>query len=108
MQPSPSLSFSSFRAGAVIIVIGALLAALLGRVAYLQTYGREKTILRAERQQHQNEVLFARRGLIYDCKGMLMAGTVQETSLFIDPKFMQDEFQANGRSLVDMDKAIEQ
>jgi cell division protein FtsI (penicillin-binding protein 3) len=38
---------------------------------------------------------------------MLMAGTVQTMSLFVDPKFMQEEFQADGRSLVDMDKAVE-
>jgi hypothetical protein len=36
-----------------------------------------------------------------------MAGTVQTQCLFIDPKFMQDQFQADGRSLVDMDRAIE-
>ena len=100
------ITFSSLRAAVVMCTIGTLLLALLGRVGYLQTYGREMTIRRAERQQHQNEVLSSRRGSIYDCNGMLMAGTVQSTSLFIDPKFMQEEFEANGRSLNDMDKAI--
>jgi cell division protein FtsI/penicillin-binding protein 2 len=38
---------------------------------------------------------------------MLMAGTVQSQTLFIDPKFMQDCFQEDGKSLVEMDKAIE-
>src|SRR5688572_9004232 len=100
------ITFSSLRAAVVMCSIGTLLLALLGRVGYLQTYGREMTIRRAERQQHQNEILSSRRGSIYDCNGMLMAGTVQSTSLFIDPKFMQEEFEANGRSLNDMDKAI--
>ena len=100
------ITFSPIRAAIVICSIGTLLLTLLGRVGYLQTYGREQTIRRAERQQHQNEILQSRRGSIYDCNGMLMAGTVQSTSLFIDPKFMQDQFEANGRALIDMDEAI--
>ncbi|MGH7179018.1 MAG: hypothetical protein ACREJC_16695, partial [Tepidisphaeraceae bacterium] len=100
-------SFSSIRAAAIMVSIGVLLVALSGRVAYLQTYGREQTILLAERQQHQNEILFARRGSIFDSTGLLMAGTVQTPTLFIDPKFMQDSYQAPGHSLVEMDRAIE-
>ncbi len=100
-------NFSPIRAAVVMVGIGTGLVALLGRVAYLQTYGREGTIRRAERQQHQNETLFARRGSIFDADGMLMAGSVQTMSLFVDPKFMQDQFQEEGRSLVDMDKALE-
>jgi cell division protein FtsI (penicillin-binding protein 3) len=90
-----------------MIVIGCFLVGLTGRVAYLQTYGREQTLRKAERQQHQNETLYARRGSIFDANGMLMAGTVQTMALFVDPKFMQDEFQTEGRSLVDMDQAVE-
>ena len=100
-------SFSPLRAAVVMIVIGGCLVGLTGRVAYLQTYGREQTLRKAERQQHQNETLYARRGSIFDSNGMLMAGTVQTMSLFVDPKFMQEEFESNGRSLVDMDKAVE-
>ena len=100
-------TFSPIRAAVVFCVIGLFLVGLTGRVAYLQTYGREQTIRKAERQQHQTETLYARRGSIFDANGMLMAGTVQTTSLYVDPKFMQDEFQADGRSLIDMDKAIE-
>lgn len=99
-------SFSPLRAAMVMIGIGACLVGLTGRVAYLQTYGREQTIQRAERQQHQNETLHARRGSIFDANGMLMAGTVQTMSLFVDPKFMMEEYQTNGRSLVDMDIAV--
>ena len=100
--------FSSKRAVVVISVVACALVALSGRVAYLQTYGREKTVRKAERQQHQTETLYSRRGSIYDATGMLMAGTVQTQSLFIDPKFMQDCFQEDGKSLVEMDKAIAQ
>src|SRR5437764_4670669 len=101
-------SFSAKRAAVVMSIIACALGALVGRVAYLQTYGREKTIRQAERQQHQTETLYSRRGGIYDSTGMLMAGTIQSQSLFIDPKFMQDCFQEDGKSLVEMDKAIAQ
>jgi cell division protein FtsI/penicillin-binding protein 2 len=89
-----------------MIVICACFAALVGRVAYLQTFGREQTIRQAERQQHQTETLQARRGSIFDTNGILMAGTVQTQTLYVDPKFMQQCFQEDGRSLVEMDDAI--
>jgi cell division protein FtsI/penicillin-binding protein 2 len=104
MQMPPA--FSTLRAAFVMTLILGGLVALTGRVAYLQTYGREQTIRRAERQQHINEVLRARRGCIFDATGMLVAGTVQQKALFVDPKFMQQCFEADGRSLVDMDEAI--
>src|SRR5687768_6962040 len=99
-------SFSTTRAAAVFVGVAALLTALLGRVVFLQTYGRQATITKAERQQHTKEALLARRGAIWDSTGMLMAGTVQTRTLFIDPKFMQDQFQKEGRSLNDMDEAV--
>ena len=45
------------------------LLGLIGRVAYLQTYGRQQTILKAERQHHQTQPLPARRGSIFDRNG---------------------------------------
>lgn len=103
---TPMPGFSPLRAAVVMLVIGCCLVGLSGRVAYLQTYGREQTLRKAEQQHHQNEILYARRGSVFDSNGMLMAGTVQTMSLFVDPKFMQEEFQSNGRSLLDMDKAV--
>src|SRR5688572_32075825 len=95
------------RAAIVLAALGVVLAGMTGRVAYLQTYGRQATIRKAERQQHQVATLPARRGSIFDRKGMMLAGTIQTAALFVDPKFMQDSFQADGRSLVEMDAAIE-
>jgi len=37
-----------------------------------------------------------------------MAGTVQTSTLYADPKFMQDSFQEDGRNLVEMDDAVAQ
>jgi cell division protein FtsI/penicillin-binding protein 2 len=75
-------------------------------VVFLQTLGRERTILKAERQQHFTETLHARRGSIFDRNGLLMAGTVQKKSLFVDPKFMLEVFQDDGKTLVDLDREI--
>jgi len=99
--------FSHIRARAVVALTVALFAALGARVAYLQTYGREATISRADRQQHLVLVLAARRGNIYDRNGLLMAGSIQTHGLFVDPKFMQDSFQEDGRSLIQMDEALD-
>jgi cell division protein FtsI/penicillin-binding protein 2 len=101
-------SVSPIRAAFVLILIGCGMIALMGRVSYLQTYGREQTIRKADRQQHQSETLLSRRGCIYDSTGMLMAGTIQQKAMFIDPKFMAQCFQEDGRTISDMDQAINQ
>src|ERR1700712_2839006 len=83
-----------------VLVFGTVAAALLGlggRVAYLQSKGAIKNIARAKRQQFQSEPLYARRGSVFDRNGLLMAGTVQSQSLFVDPKFMAEQFAAEGR-----------
>lgn len=98
--------FSPIRAAITMFAIVTCLVALIGRVIYLQTYGRQQTIRRAERQQHQYEPLYSRRGSIFDACGLLMAGTVQTTSLFIDPSFMAEWFDENGHTSADWRKAI--
>ncbi|MBC7784441.1 MAG: penicillin-binding protein 2 [Burkholderiales bacterium] len=98
---------SSFRASGVFLLIVLIFGALIGRVGYLQSWGSQKNIARAERQQFQAEPLFARRGSVFDRNGMLMAGTVQSQSLFVDPKFMADEFKNLGlEPLLEMDQAV--
>lgn len=88
----------------VALLVGFLL--LIGRVTYLQTYGRRHTIGKAQRQQHTTQILRARRGCVYDRNGIEMAGSVQQQMLFLDPKFMQDTFSQDGKSLVEMDRAV--
>jgi len=94
---------SALRAATLFVALGVVGAMLIGRVAYLQTYGREQTIRKAERQQHMSMTLQARRGCIFDRNGMLMAGTIETRTLFLDCKFMQDAYQEDGKSLVQMD-----
>src|SRR5690242_7150049 len=100
------MTFSTQRAGAVIFVICLMLIALIGRVAFLETYGRQGTLPKAERQQHQTLTLYARRGGIFDRNGLVMAGTMQHESLFIDPHFMGEVFDQEGRSQNDKDTAM--
>ena len=90
----------------IFSAIGLAFTSLLGRVVFLQTIGRERTVLQADRQQHYTETLHARRGSIFDRNGLLMAGTVQKKSLFVDPKFMLEVFQEDGKTLVDLDREI--
>jgi cell division protein FtsI (penicillin-binding protein 3) len=98
--------FSTIRAGFIFSLLTCLCAALIGRVAWLQTAGRQNILARADRQEQESQVLPARRGTIFDANGILMAGTIQTSTLFIDARFMFDHYQSEGRSLVDMDKAI--
>lgn len=100
-------TFSIARAATVICLLCIAFVALGARVAYLQTYSRQQTIYRAERQQHQNQILRSRRGSIFDANSILMAGTVQTQTLYVDPKFMQQVYEGEGRSLVQMDEDIE-
>src|SRR3954469_19077013 len=104
--PLPHAHFSVSRAAVVLVTLLVGFVALLGRVTYLQTEGRHHTLARAERQQHNTQILRARRGSIYDRNGIEMAGSVQQESLFVDPHFMQQVFSQDGKSLVDMDRAV--
>lgn len=102
-----SIAPSPHRAAIVFILLIAAFVALAGRVGYLQTIGRQQMIRRAERQHHQKQVLPARRGGIFDRNGLVMAGTVQSQALFVDPKFLQETWQQQGKSLVDLDAQME-
>lgn len=96
MNESPRSAFSPTRAIALLCVLLTALSALVARVAYLQTYGRQTTILRAENQQHMGERLASRRGTIFDATGNILAGTIEQKGLFVDPKFMFEQFAAEG------------
>ena len=103
----PNPTFSTSRAAIVLTLLAIALAALVGRVAYLQTAGRTVAARQADRQQHQTQPLMARRGCVYDRNNVLLAGTAESGTVWIDPKFTFDHFQSNGGSLVQMDDAME-
>lgn len=100
-------SFHARRAALVLSLLGVALVGLVVRVAWLQTAHATDTAPRAERQQHSTQTLHARRGSIFDRNGLMLAGTVQLSTLFVDPKFMYEQFEARGKSAFDVDLALE-
>ncbi|HEV8604416.1 MAG TPA: penicillin-binding protein 2 [Tepidisphaeraceae bacterium] len=98
--------FSDGRARVVLVGIAALLVGMIGRVAYLQTYGRQKTIRLVERQQYTATTSIARRGTILSRNGYPMAATVQTTSLYVDPQFLLQQYQRERRNLNQMDSDL--
>src|SRR5437763_8961773 len=98
-------TFSRARVVVVFTIFVILFLALTVRVGYLQTYGREATVSRADRQQHLNVMLESRRGCVFDRNGMLMAGTVQTQTVFVDPKFLADSFTDRADMLAKMQPA---
>ncbi len=100
-------TFSTSRAAAVLATFAVAFAALVGRVAYLQTVARPAAAARADRQQHQTETMAARRGCVYDRNGVLLAGTAEAGTVWADPGFLFDHYQSAGHSLVQMDDAVD-
>lgn len=106
-------SFSPIRAVLVLAVIALSMLGLLGRVAYLQTKGRDHTLSKAQRQQHMTEELVARRGTIFDRNGFVLACTTQQRTVFVDPKFMRDQIALEDKTtfeqaVSDLAKALDQ
>src|SRR5208283_5324901 len=63
------INFSPLRAAVTLLVLAGLLGVMPLRIAYLQTIGRERTLHWIDRQQHQGDILPARRGTIFDRNG---------------------------------------
>jgi cell division protein FtsI (penicillin-binding protein 3) len=103
VSPAHMTRFSRTRAAVVFVLLAGTFALLVGRVAYLQTVGRQQTLGRAERQQHQREVLRARRGSIYDRNGAELAGSIQTMAVFVDPKFMLEVAHEDPKGLAELD-----
>ncbi len=99
-------AFSPARACVVFVVIALLLLALLGRVVHLQTEVRDRIAARLERQQHFNQTLPARRGSIFDSTGQLLAGSVQSSVLFVDPKFLIDQYDLRREGAVAIERDL--
>ncbi len=99
--------FSIRRAAAVFAILALAYVALIFRVAWLQTIGRQATLAKAERQQHQTVALQSRRGGIFDRNGFALALTIQKQDLFADPHFMQEVYQEEPHTTLEMDDAIQ-
>jgi len=88
------------RAGnrAAKVVIGTVMVALttlVGRLVYINAHNGQTLLARGERQQKSVVPLKARRGLIVDSQGRIIAGTILRQSVFADPKVIPDKKAAS-------------
>ena len=70
----------------MILSLCVALIALLGRLVYLQVAQGPRLRALAAQQQAGSQPIFARRGLIFDRRGRVLAGTEQGHTLFVDPR----------------------
>ncbi|MHC4233629.1 MAG: peptidoglycan D,D-transpeptidase FtsI family protein [Planctomycetota bacterium] len=71
--------------GVVALLVGLLLAALGGRLLYINTILAPKLTTMLEAQQQSRSVIPARRGTIFDARGRVLAGSRQSYGVFADP-----------------------
>ena len=74
----------------MILAACGVLVALGGRLAYIEVVMRPTLSPRAERQQVGMRTLHARRGLILDRRGRVLAGSDEADSVFFDPTRVAD------------------
>jgi len=79
------------------ILIGLVLCAFLalaGRLVYINAHDGPGLAARAARQQRSTIPIKHRRGLIVDCRGRLISGTMLRQSVFADPSVIGDKQHA--------------
>ncbi len=75
-------------------IIGAAMVALLalgGRLVYISAAKGPALLAKARHQQRSIIPLKHRRGLIVDCRGRIIAGTMLQKSVFADPSVLADK-----------------
>ncbi len=83
---------------AVIGLVLLCFVGLIGRLVYITAHRGPSLMARAERQQRSQIPIPARRGLIIDCRGRIIAGTTLRQSVFVDPAVLPD-VEAAGTAL---------
>ncbi len=88
--PAPIDQFQ--RRSGVVLLVGSVvfLLALGGRLVYINTELRERLLTIAERQQQGGASIPARRGMILDARGRVVAATEQRPDVFVDPARVAD------------------
>ena len=74
----------------MFVVVSAIIVAVLGRVALLQTGQGTTFVDFGSQQRTRDEVLIADRGVIFDRDGQQLVMTVPATTIFADPKLITD------------------
>ncbi|MCK6455160.1 MAG: penicillin-binding protein 2 [Phycisphaerae bacterium] len=89
---------SSYVAGQLLLVlIITALVALFGRLVSINVREAPRLRALAAEQQRSDIPLPARRGLIVDARGRILAGTSLQHSVFADPKLIPDKQDAASR-----------
>ncbi|HNQ23362.1 MAG TPA: penicillin-binding protein 2 [Phycisphaerae bacterium] len=74
----------------VLLLLLAVFGALGARLTYINTVLRPKLLQQAQRQQHGATAIPARRGMIFDAQGRVLAASRQQPDVFIDPARVED------------------
>ena len=92
MSSSPaSIDRFQRRSGVVLLLcLTVLLLGLGGRLVRINTTLRDRLIGIAERQQRGSSTMPARRGMILDVRGRVVAATEQRPDVFVDPARVED------------------
>lgn len=85
---------SNLAAQLLIVSVMGCFVVLAGRLVYINACDSTKLLARADRQQRSVVPLRHRRGLIVDCHGRVIAGTMLQKSVFADPKVVPDKAAA--------------
>lgn len=86
---------------AIIAAAMVALIALGGRLVYISASAGPALLAQAHHQQRSIIPLKHRRGLIVDCRGRIIAGTLLQKSVFADPSVLPDK-QAAAEKVADI------
>ncbi len=88
---STSLDQAQRRSGTLLLTaIGALLVALGARLVYINTALHSRLAAVASRQQQGSSIIPARRGMIFDARGRIVALSRLVPDVFVDPALVKD------------------
>lgn len=79
---------------ALILLVGTLFAALIGRLIYIQTSLRPDLSAWSEQYQYREIVLPGRRGAILDRRQRVLAGSRECPTIYSDPLLINDHAEA--------------
>src|SRR2546421_7016638 len=87
-----SRSMAPLRSGiGLLAILTAAFVGLLGRLVWITAADGPKLLASAARQQRSTIPLPARRGMIVDSEGRILAGSRLRQSIFVDAKIVADK-----------------
>lgn len=72
----------------IIVSVLVVFGLLIGRLVQINIFDGQRLLAKAARQQRSTVPLPHRRGLIVDCNGRIIAGTLLRKSVFADPEVL--------------------